>query len=68
MFGLYPRFKPKMAKVYGNAGEVILNGLRQYVAEVTTRQFPQAENWFGIDDAQLAELKQMLAGETHQPA
>ena len=68
MFGLYPRFKPKMAKVYGNAGEVILNGLRQYVAEVTGRQFPQAENWFGIDDAQLAELKQMLAGETHQPA
>jgi len=68
MFGLYPRFKPKMAKVYGNAGEVILNGLRQYVAEVTGRQFPQAENWFGIDDAQLAELKQMLAGETHEPA
>jgi 3-methyl-2-oxobutanoate hydroxymethyltransferase len=63
MFGLYPRFKPKMAKVYGNAGEVILNGLRQYVAEVTTRQFPQAENWFGIDDAQLAELKQMLVSE-----
>jgi len=25
MFGLYPKFKPKMAKVYGNAGEVILN-------------------------------------------
>ena len=63
MFGLYPRFKPKMAKVYGNAGEVILNGLKQYVAEVTGRQFPQPENWFGIDDAQLAELKQLLAGE-----
>src|SRR5690606_13437616 len=27
MFGLYPKFTPKMAKVYGNAGEVILNGL-----------------------------------------
>jgi 3-methyl-2-oxobutanoate hydroxymethyltransferase len=68
MFGLYPRFKPKMAKVYGNAGEVILNGLRQYVAEVTGRQFPLPENWFGIDDAQLAELKQMLTGETHERA
>src|SRR5574341_2529915 len=34
MFGLYPRFTPKMAKVYVNAGEVILNGLRQYVTEV----------------------------------
>jgi 3-methyl-2-oxobutanoate hydroxymethyltransferase len=68
MFGLYPRFKPKMAKVYGNAGEVILNGLKQYVAEVTGRQFPQPENWFGIGDDQLAELKQMLEGHEHELA
>ncbi|MBI3359995.1 MAG: 3-methyl-2-oxobutanoate hydroxymethyltransferase [Chloroflexi bacterium] len=61
MFGLYPRFKPKMAKVYGNAGEVILNGLKQYVAEVTDRQFPQPEHWFGIKDEQLEELRQMLS-------
>ncbi len=60
MFGLYPRFKPKMAKVYGNAGEVILNGLRQYVDEVVGRQFPQPEHWFGIDDAQMDELKRSL--------
>jgi 3-methyl-2-oxobutanoate hydroxymethyltransferase len=63
MFGLYPRFKPRMAKVFGNAGEVILNGLKQYVAEVTGRQFPQPENWFGIDDDQLAELQRLLAAE-----
>ncbi len=62
MFGLYPRFTPKMAKVYGNAGEVILNGLKQYVAEVTGHQFPQPENWFGIKDDQLAELERMLDG------
>ena len=60
MFGLYPRFKPKMAKVYGNAGEVILNGLKQYVAEVTGKQFPQPEHWFGIKDDQLADLKRWL--------
>ncbi len=60
MFGLYPRFKPKMAKVFGNAGEVILNGLKQYVAEVTGRQFPQPEHWFGIDDGQMDELKRSL--------
>ena len=62
MFGLYPRFTPKMAKVFGNAGEVILNGLKQYVAEVTGHQFPQPENWFGIKDDQLAELERMLDG------
>jgi 3-methyl-2-oxobutanoate hydroxymethyltransferase len=62
MFGLYPRFTPKMAKVFGNAGEVILNGLKQYVAEVTGHQFPQPANWFGIKDEQLAELEKMLDG------
>ena len=62
MFGLYPRFTPKMAKVYGNAGEVILNGLKQYVAEVTDKTFPQPENWFGIKDDQLTELENMLDG------
>ncbi len=56
MFGLYPRFKPKMAKVFGNAGEVILNGLKRYVAEVQSRQFPSAENWFGMKDDQYDEL------------
>ncbi len=63
MFGLYPRFKPKMAKVYGNAGEAILNGLKQYVAEVNSRQFPQPENWFGISDDELAELRELLDRE-----
>ena len=67
MFGLYPRFKPKMAKVYGNAGEVILNGLKQYVAEVNNRQFPQPENWFGISDEELTELKRVLALDAHEP-
>ena len=60
MFGLYPRFKPKMAKVFGNAGEVILNGLKQYVAEVTGGQFPQSDNWFGMKDDEFEELKAML--------
>jgi 3-methyl-2-oxobutanoate hydroxymethyltransferase len=60
MFGLYPKFKPKMAKVYGNAGEVILNGLKSYVSEVTTRQFPQPENWFGMTDEEYNELTKML--------
>ena len=60
MFGIYPRFKPKMSKVFGNAGEVILNGLKQYVAEVTTQQFPQPENWFGMKDEEYDELKAML--------
>lgn len=60
MFGLYPKFKPKMAKVFGNAGEVILNGLKQYVGEVKSQTFPAPENWFGMPDEEFDELKKML--------
>jgi len=60
MFGLYPKFTPKMAKVFGNAGEVILNGLKAYVSEVTDRSFPQRENWFTIKDEEYQELRSLL--------
>ena len=60
MFGLYPKFKPKMAKVFGNAGEVILNGLKAYVSEVKSTTFPAPENWFGMADAEYEELKNLL--------
>ena len=60
MFGLYPKFTPKMAKVFGNAGEVILNGLKQYAAEVTNKTFPSPDNWFGMKDDEFEELKKML--------
>ena len=61
MFGLYPRFTPKMAKVYANAGELILNGLRQYAMEVREKHFPTRDNWFGIDDEELKELERLLS-------
>ncbi len=60
MFGLYPRFKPKMAKIYGNAGEVILNGLKAYTDEVKRSAFPQPEHWFSIKDDDYAELLKLL--------
>jgi 3-methyl-2-oxobutanoate hydroxymethyltransferase len=60
MLGLNPKFKPKMVKVFANAGQVILDGLKQYAAEVTSRQFPQPDNWFTIKDEEINELKRML--------
>ena len=62
MFGLYPKFKPKMAKVYGNAGEVILNGLKGYHDEVIGGQFPEKDNYFGMPDEEFEELKKMVEG------
>ena len=60
MFGLYPKFKPRMAKVYANAGEVIQRGLEDYVKEVQGSQFPQPENGFGMPDEEYEELFSML--------
>ena len=60
MFGLYPKFTPKMARVYGNAGQIIVDGLKQYVRDVTARDFPQRENWFTMSDEAFAELSKLL--------
>ncbi len=60
MFGLYPKFKPRMAKVFGDAGKVILDGLKQYAKEVEDGSFPQPENWFGMSDEEYDELMKLL--------
>lgn len=60
MFGLYPKFKPRMAKVYGNAGEVIVNGLKRYVSEVKGVEFPEAEHYFGMKDEEFDELLKLV--------
>jgi len=62
MFGLYPKFKPRMAKVYADAGKTILDGLKEYVEEVKSKTFPQPENWFGISDEEYDELKKQIKG------
>ncbi len=59
-FGLYPRFKPRMAKVFADAIAAIRAGLEQYVQEVTAQTFPQPENWFGMPDDAYAELEALL--------
>ncbi|MBU0511491.1 MAG: 3-methyl-2-oxobutanoate hydroxymethyltransferase [Chloroflexi bacterium] len=60
MFGLYPKFQPRMAKVFGNAGEVILNGLQEYVSEVKDKTFPQRENWFTMKDEEYEDLLDLI--------
>jgi 3-methyl-2-oxobutanoate hydroxymethyltransferase len=59
-FALYPKFKPRMAKIFADAGAVIREGLNGYVKEVTEKTFPAKENWFGMPDAEYDELLKML--------
>ena len=59
-FALYPKFKPRMAKVFADAVAVIRAGLDSYVKEVTEKTFPAPENWFGMPDEEYAELLKSL--------
>jgi 3-methyl-2-oxobutanoate hydroxymethyltransferase len=60
MFGLYPKFKPRMAKLFADAGAVILSGLNQYVQEVRKKEFPAPENYFVMKEQEYRELLQLL--------
>ena len=60
MFGLYPKFKPRMAKVFADAGKILTDGLKQYVEEVQDGDFPQPENWFSMSDEELEQLKKLI--------
>jgi 3-methyl-2-oxobutanoate hydroxymethyltransferase len=62
MFGLYPDFKPRFAKVYAEAGLAILHGLEEYVKEISEKTFPQPEHWFTIKDEEYDKLLDMLGG------
>lgn len=64
MFGLYPRFKPRMAKVFADAGSLIRDGLMAYARDVADGAFPQPENYFTIGDEAYGELLRQL-GEEH---
>ncbi len=63
MFGLYPKFTPKMAKKYGDAGQIIGDGLKQYVSEVQNKVFPEPERYFGIKDEEYQELVKLVEKE-----
>jgi 3-methyl-2-oxobutanoate hydroxymethyltransferase len=57
VFGLYPDFKPRMAKVYRDLGILVREGLSQYVSDVRERRFPGEEHRFRMSDEELAELE-----------
>jgi 3-methyl-2-oxobutanoate hydroxymethyltransferase len=59
-FGLYPKFTPRMAKVFADAGATIRTGLSAYVAEVTAGTFPAPANWFGMKDEEYDELVRLV--------
>lgn len=56
MLGLYGDFKPKFVKKFANAGEVMTMGIKQYIEEVETGQFPSEEHTFKISEEVIEKL------------
>src|SRR5512143_2810328 len=54
LLGYFDRFSPKHNKRYAQIRTTIVEAVKQYVQEVSTRSFPPAENSFLIDDAEFS--------------
>ncbi|HET7376921.1 MAG TPA: 3-methyl-2-oxobutanoate hydroxymethyltransferase, partial [Anaerolineae bacterium] len=54
LLGYLDRFSPKHNKRYAQIRTTIVEAVKQYVQEVSTRSFPTAENSFLIDDAEFS--------------
>ena len=51
LMGYMPDFKPKFVKKYADMHNYYVNGLRAFVTDVTSGNFPDAENSYNVKDA-----------------
>jgi 3-methyl-2-oxobutanoate hydroxymethyltransferase len=56
LMGLFWEFKSKFVKRYVEAGELMINALTEYAAEVRGGQFPSQENFYEIKEEELEKL------------
>jgi 3-methyl-2-oxobutanoate hydroxymethyltransferase len=63
ILGLFDRFTPKFVKKYANLHAEMNRAIADYVAEVTTHQFPAPEHSHQIDDGEFRALLEELEAE-----
>lgn len=56
MLGMFSDFKPKFVKHFANAGDVIREAVKTYIAEVDDGTFPAEEHCYKIDDEVIDKL------------
>lgn len=56
MLALYDNFKPKFVKQFANAGEVMKDGIKKYIEEVASGEFPKEEHTFKINEEVISKL------------
>ena len=56
MFNMFGDFKPKFVKQYANVGDIIREGVENYIGEVKDKKFPDENHSFKIDENTLKKL------------
>lgn len=56
IFSMYSDYKPKFIKNYGNVGEIMTNGVKQYMEEVKSGAFPDDAHSFSMETAELEKV------------
>lgn len=56
MLGMFSDFKPKFVKHFANAGDMIREAVKTYIAEIDNGTFPGEEHCYKIDDEVIDKL------------
>jgi 3-methyl-2-oxobutanoate hydroxymethyltransferase len=64
LLGLTPGHLPQFVKQYAAVGDVILNALRGYVADVRTVAFPSGQHTYPMPQAEIELLKGLRTGRS----
>ena len=61
LLGAFDTFKPKFAKRYANLSEVATKAFSDYIKEVQTGEFPDADHSYKMKEDEIKKLKQELS-------
>ena len=61
LLGAFDTFKPKFAKRYANLSEVATKAFSDYIKEVKTGEFPDADHSYKMKEEEIKKLKQELS-------
>ena len=61
LLGAFDTFKPKFAKRYANLSEVATKAFSDYIKEVQTCEFPDADHSYNMKENEIKKLKQELS-------
>jgi 3-methyl-2-oxobutanoate hydroxymethyltransferase len=65
LLGVFTDFKPKFTKRFANLTEVAVKGLKQYVAEVKSGQFPDDEHSYTVKDEEFDKFLTLVEKRKH---